>query len=106
MGDPNGPPSAGWRALADGDWAAAAASFEGSVAGGSAAAADLDGLGRARWWEGDAPGAVEAWERAYAAYRRERLETKFSLTPEPQGCLETKFSLTPEPQAVLRVGAS
>ena len=34
-------------------------------------ASALDGLAQARWWSSDISGAVEAWERAYSAYRRD-----------------------------------
>ncbi len=67
-------PREGWRALAEGDWSAALASFEQATTGRASPdvnPAALDGLGRARWWLGDVPGAVEAWEGAYAAYRRD-----------------------------------
>ena len=37
-------------------------------------AAALDGLARARWWLSDIPGAIEAWERAFIAYRRADLD--------------------------------
>ena len=37
-------------------------------------ASALDGLARARWWLSDIPGAIEAWERALAAYRRADLD--------------------------------
>src|SRR5207247_5707492 len=30
----------------------------------------LDGLGRALWWLSDVDGAIDAWELAYAEYRR------------------------------------
>jgi tetratricopeptide (TPR) repeat protein len=62
-------PSAGWDALRAADWAAARAVFESELAN-KETAASLDGLARARWWLSDIPGAVEAWERAYTAYRR------------------------------------
>jgi DNA-binding CsgD family transcriptional regulator len=65
--------SAGWDALAAAEWEAARAAFEGELAGQETAAA-LDGLARARWWLSDIPGAVEAWERAYTAYRRAGLD--------------------------------
>lgn len=57
---------AGRRALAEGGWEEAADRF--GAAGDGAEA--LDGLARARWWLSDIAGAVEAWERAYAGYRR------------------------------------
>ena len=37
---------------------------------GNETALAFDGLARARWWLSDIPGAIEAWERAYTAYRR------------------------------------
>jgi len=37
-------------------------------------AAALDGLARGRWWLSDIPGAIEAWERAFIAYRRADLD--------------------------------
>lgn len=60
----------GWDALRAAEWAAARAAFEADLAG-KETAAGLDGLARARWWLSDLPGAIEAWERAYATYRRE-----------------------------------
>jgi len=30
----------------------------------------LDGLARSRWWLADVPGAIDAWEPAYAGYRQ------------------------------------
>jgi hypothetical protein len=59
----------GWDALRAAEWAAARAAFEADLAG-KETAAGLDGLARARWWLSDLPGAIEAWERAYATYRR------------------------------------
>jgi DNA-binding CsgD family transcriptional regulator len=66
-------PQTGWDALAAAGWEAARAAFEAELAGQETAAA-LDGLARARWWLSDIPGAVEAWERAYTAYRRGGLD--------------------------------
>jgi hypothetical protein len=60
-------PPEGWEALREGRWEDARAAFEAGPEGASA----FDGLARARWWSGDVPGAVDAWERAYAGYRRE-----------------------------------
>lgn len=62
-------PTAGWDALAAAAWSTAAAAFEAELAVDESAAA-LDGLARARWWQSDVHGAVQSWERAYAAYRR------------------------------------
>jgi DNA-binding CsgD family transcriptional regulator len=59
-------PVEGWEALRDGRWEDARQAFDGIDS-----ATALDGLARARWWLSDVPGAVEAWERAYAAYRRD-----------------------------------
>jgi DNA-binding CsgD family transcriptional regulator len=60
----------GWDALRDGRWDDARRSFE-SLSDEDHTASSLDGLARARWWQGDVPGAVEAWEGAYTGYRRE-----------------------------------
>jgi hypothetical protein len=60
----------GWDALRTAEWAAARAAFEADLAG-KETAAGLDGPARAWWWLSDLPGAIEAWERAYATYRRE-----------------------------------
>jgi DNA-binding CsgD family transcriptional regulator len=59
----------GWDALGAGDWAQANALFETHVSE-TASPGALDGLARSRWWLSDVDGAVEAWERAYAGYRR------------------------------------
>lgn len=56
----------GRRALAEARWEEAAAFF-GAAADGPEA---LDGLGRARWWVSDIPGALGAWEAAYSGYKR------------------------------------
>ena len=66
-------PQTGWDALRAAQWAAARAAFEADLAG-NETAATLDGLARARWWLSDLPGAIEAWERAYTAYRRGGLD--------------------------------
>jgi DNA-binding CsgD family transcriptional regulator len=66
-------PQTGWDALRAAQWAAARAAFEADLAREETAAA-LDGLARARWWLSDLPGAIEAWERAYTAYRRGDLD--------------------------------
>jgi DNA-binding NarL/FixJ family response regulator len=60
---------AGHQALAAGDWAAARAAFEAVLAEGGSAEA-LMGLADAIVWEGDVDGAVDAWQRAYGAFRR------------------------------------
>ena len=60
----------GWEWLRAGEWGQARAAFETALANGETSAV-LDGLARSRWWLGDVPGAIDAWERAYAAYRRE-----------------------------------
>ena len=62
--------AAGWEALNAGDWSAALAAFERDLAG-DETARSLDGLARSRWWLSDVPGAIDAWERAFAEYRRE-----------------------------------
>lgn len=64
--DASGVAVTGWAALREGRWDDAVAAFEPEP--GHPAA--LDGLARARWWQGDVPGAVLAWEGAYAGYRR------------------------------------
>ena len=63
-------PSAGWDALHAAEWKDARAAFESEVAIAETASA-LDGLARARWWMSDISGAIEAWERAYTACRRD-----------------------------------
>src|ERR687891_1804638 len=65
--------STGWNALRAADWAGARAAFEAELASKETAAA-LDGLAQARWWLSDIAGAIEAWERAYTAYRRGGLD--------------------------------
>jgi DNA-binding CsgD family transcriptional regulator len=65
--------SPGWLALRAAEWEEARSAFEAEVASEETAAA-LDGLGRARWWLSDIRGAIEAWERAYIAYRRDGLD--------------------------------
>jgi DNA-binding CsgD family transcriptional regulator len=66
-------PQTGWDALRAAQWEAARAAFDADLAGNETAAV-LDGLARARWWLSDLPGAIEAWERAYTAYRRGGLD--------------------------------
>src|SRR5436189_6456191 len=56
---------AGWAALAAGEVESARDAFR-DASGPDA----LDGLGRALWWLSDVDGAIDAWERAYAEYRR------------------------------------
>ncbi|MGH2712055.1 MAG: LuxR C-terminal-related transcriptional regulator [Actinomycetota bacterium] len=56
----------GRAALSEAKWDEAAELF--TTAGDSPEG--LDGLGRARWWMSDIPGAVEAWESSYAGYKR------------------------------------
>jgi DNA-binding CsgD family transcriptional regulator len=63
-------PSAGWDALRAAEWKEARAAFESELAAVETASA-LDGLARARWWMSDVSGAVDAWERAYTACRRD-----------------------------------
>ena len=63
-------PSTGWDALRAAEWKEARAAFESELAAVETASA-LDGLARARWWMSDISGAVEAWERAYTACRRD-----------------------------------
>jgi DNA-binding CsgD family transcriptional regulator len=65
--------SNGWDALGVADWAGARAAFEAELANKETAAA-LDGLAWARWWLSDIHGAIDAWERAYTAYRRADLD--------------------------------
>ncbi len=60
----------GWESLRTGQWGQAKAAFEAALAE-RETAATLDGLARSRWWLSDVAGAIEAWDRAYAAYRRE-----------------------------------
>jgi len=61
---------AGWEALRAGAWNQANDCFEAALADNATGYA-LDGMARSRWWLADVPGAMEAWERAYGAYRRE-----------------------------------
>jgi DNA-binding CsgD family transcriptional regulator len=63
-------PTDGWESLRSGRWGHAKAAFEAAIAE-HETAATLDGLARSRWWLADVAGAIEAWERAYTAYRRE-----------------------------------
>jgi DNA-binding CsgD family transcriptional regulator len=63
----------GWDALRAADWEQARAAFEAELTTTETAAA-LDGLARALWWMSDITGAVEVWERAYAACRRDGLD--------------------------------
>jgi DNA-binding CsgD family transcriptional regulator len=60
----------GWELLRAGRWTQARAAFEAALAE-RETPATLDGLARSRWWLSDVAGAIEAWERAYGAYRRE-----------------------------------
>lgn len=59
----------GHAALAACDWAGARSCFEQAAAVEETAEA-LDGLGQARYWQGDYPQALALRERAYAAYRQ------------------------------------
>src|SRR5919197_1377635 len=59
-----------WEALRLGRWDEATTLFEAEL-NSAEASASLDGLARSRWWLADVPGAIDAWERAYAAYRGE-----------------------------------
>ena len=63
----------GWDALRRADWKVARATFEDELSTAETAAA-LNGLAQSRWWMSDIAGAVEAWERAFTAYRREGLD--------------------------------
>lgn len=56
-------------ALAEGDWRAAVKGFESVLAAGRDPEA-LDGLGRARWWQGRTAEAIEKRKDAYAIFRR------------------------------------
>lgn len=58
----------GEKALAEGDWQAARAAFEGALEQASSPEAE-EGLGRALWWLHDPDGAISHVERAYAAHR-------------------------------------
>jgi DNA-binding NarL/FixJ family response regulator len=53
-----------------GEWAPAKMAFEAELNRDETPSA-LDGLARSRWWLGDVLGSIDAWERAYAGYRRE-----------------------------------
>lgn len=63
----------GLAALAAAEWESARAQLERVVIdqGTSASAEVLDGLAEARWWSGDLVGALEARERAVAAWHQE-----------------------------------
>jgi DNA-binding CsgD family transcriptional regulator len=61
--------AAGWDSLRAGEWSRAKDRFEAALVD-AEMGTTLDGLARARWWLADVPGAIDAWERAYAAYRR------------------------------------
>jgi DNA-binding NarL/FixJ family response regulator len=63
------PLSAGWALLADGDWGAARASFEGALAGEESPEA-LEGSSWAAWWLDDADAVFDARERAFRLYRK------------------------------------
>jgi LuxR family maltose regulon positive regulatory protein len=63
------PLSAGWTQLADGEWAAAKASFADALAHEETAEA-LEGLSWAAWWLDDAEAVFDARKRAYRLYRR------------------------------------
>ena len=63
----------GWDSLREAEWELARASFEAELAIKETAEA-LDGLARTRWWLSDISGAVDAWDRAYTAYRRAGLD--------------------------------
>jgi DNA-binding CsgD family transcriptional regulator/tetratricopeptide (TPR) repeat protein len=74
---------AGQAALAAGDWPAASAAFEASLAEGETPEA-LSGLGTASMWQGEMEAAVELRERAYAAFCRR---------PDPLQAAVTAISL-------------
>lgn len=61
---------AGWESLRVGQWTQAHEAFEAALAE-RETPASLDGLARSRWWLSDVAGAIDAWERAYARYRRD-----------------------------------
>jgi LuxR family transcriptional regulator, maltose regulon positive regulatory protein len=63
------PLSAGWAQLADGEWAAAKASFADALAHEETPEA-LEGLSWAAWWLDDAEAVFDARKRAYRLYRR------------------------------------
>ena len=63
------PLSAGWARLADGEWAAASASFADALAREETPAA-LEGLSWAAWWLDDAEAVFDARGRAYRLYRQ------------------------------------
>lgn len=75
MADPATPQrtSAGWTALRAAEWEQARAAFEAELAT-KETAETLDGLARARWWLSDISGAIEAWEGAYRAHRRDGVD--------------------------------
>jgi LuxR family transcriptional regulator, maltose regulon positive regulatory protein len=63
------PVSAGWAQLADGEWAAARASFVEALAHEETPEA-LEGLSWAAWWLDDGEAVFDARERAYGLFRR------------------------------------
>ena len=65
------PLSAGWARLADGEWAAARASFADALVREETPEA-VEGLSWAAWWLDDAEAVFDARERAYRLYRRRR----------------------------------
>ena len=60
----------GYESLAVGDWPAARAAFEESLAGAESPEA-LDGLGRSLWWLREGREAIVNRERAYSGFRRD-----------------------------------
>src|SRR5918994_2212595 len=63
------PLATGWARLADGEWDAAKASFEGALADEESPDA-LEGLSWAAWWLDDAEATFDARERAFRLYRK------------------------------------
>lgn len=59
---------AGHKALAEGDWSAAARAFEEATGRGGDAVA-FEGLGLAAWWTDDDAVLFPAWDEAYRRYR-------------------------------------
>src|ERR671910_1094617 len=63
------PLATGWARLAEGEWDAAKASFEGALADEESPDA-LEGLSWAAWWLDDAEATFDARERAFRLYRK------------------------------------
>ena len=58
------------EALKAGEWQTALDTYREAIASKPSGEAHF-GVGIARWWLGDAQGALRSWEQAYAAFRRQ-----------------------------------